>query len=278
MTTEVYYFSGTSNSLFTAWEIARRLNGKLIPIPQVMSDANIKTDADIVGIVFPVYYATNDCGVPLIIGRFINKTEGLTSKYVFAVCTCGSMPGTTIENIAKLIKSQGGELAAGFTLKMSNETLTPEKQEKESAAQKEKLDAICGYILAGRKGKMETRGILRKTALAPLLYLAIKPAFNRRYRKLSGSTHLPFKELIPLADRSFQVSEKCSGCGICARLCPVDNIKIVDRRPEWQHHCETCYACYAWCPQGAVGGEIVKYNPRYHNPNVKLPDILKTKQ
>jgi ferredoxin len=277
MTAEVYYFSGTGNSLYTAGEIARRINGKLISIPQVMADAHMEPEAEVVGIVFPVYYATNDCGIPLIIARFVRQLQNLNSKYVFAVCTCGSMPGTTIENLGKLVKFQGGELAAGFTLKMSNRKISPKKQEKVSADHKEKLNAICEYIIGRKKGKMETRGILRKTVLAPLLYLAIKPAFNRRYRKLSGSPHLPFKELIPIADRSFQVGEKCSGCGICAQVCPADNIKIIDRRPEWQHHCETCYACYAWCPQGAIGGEIVEYNPRYHNPNIKLSDMLKTK-
>jgi ferredoxin len=52
--------------------------------------------------------------------------------------------------------------------------------------------------------------------------------------------HLPFNELIPLADRSFQCNEKCNGCGICTRGCPVNNIKMVENRPFWQHHCENC--------------------------------------
>jgi ferredoxin len=188
------------------------------------------------------------------------------------------MPGTTIENLAKLVKSQGGELAAGFTVKMSNETLSQEKQDKALSHQKKKLDAICKYVLSRKRGRLETRGIMRKIVLAPLLYLAIKPAFSRRYRKLSGSPRLPFSELISIADRSFRVNEKCSGCGICAKVCPTDNIKLVDGRPVWQHHCETCLACYSWCPQAAIGGEIVSYNDRYHHPTVNLSDMFRAKQ
>jgi ferredoxin len=278
MSTEVYCFSGTGNSLFVARQIVERINGELISIPSVIKEEHIRTEADVVGIVFPVYYATNDCGIPLIISRFIRKLESLNSKYIFAVCTCGRMPGTTLENLSKLIASEGGTLAAGFIMKMSDETLSKEKQDKMLIEQKEKLEAVCKYVLARKRGKLETRGVLRKIVLAPVLYLAIKPLFSRRYRKLSGSAGLPFSELIPLADRSFQVDAKCIGCGICAQVCPADNIRLVDGRPVWQHHCETCLACYSWCPQAAIGGEIVSYNVRYHHPSVKLPDMLRAKQ
>jgi ferredoxin len=277
MSTEVYYFSGTGNSLFVARQIVERINGTLISIPSIIEKEHIRTEADVVGIVFPVYYATNDCGIPLIISRFVRKLESLNSKYIFAACTCGRMPGTTLENLSKLIASTGGTLAAGFVMKMNDETLSKEKQDKMLAEQKEKLDAVCKYVLARKKGKLETRGIFRKIVLAPVLYLAIKPLFSRRYRKLSDSAGLPFDELIPLADRSFQVDAKCNGCGICAQVCPANNIRLVDRKPVWQHHCETCFACHSWCPQSAIFGEIVSYNQRYHHPSVKLSDMLMAK-
>ena len=260
-----------------AKEIAEKISGKLVSIPSAIEQEHIRPEADVVGIVFPVFYATNDCGIPLIINRFISKLENLGSKYVFAVCTCGNMPGATIENLAKLVKSQGGELAAGFTFKMNNKTLTQAKQEKTLAYQKRKLDAVSEYVSAMKKGRLETRGILSKIVLSPLLYLAIKPAFSRRYRKLSVSPRMPFRALIPLADKSFQVDARCIGCGTCAKVCPVENIKIENNKPVWKHNCETCLACYAWCPQEAITGEIVSYNERYHHPEVKLSQMLKEK-
>ena len=297
--TEVYYFSGTGNSLFAAREIAGKINGKLISIPSIMEQERIITEADVIGIVFPVYYATNDCGIPLIIGRFVKKLENLNSKYMFAVCTHGGAPGTTIENFGKLIESHGGELAAGFTVKMSysssavqkiNYTLFRKELETDVLADKEqqqkildnwkkKLETIYEYVNARKTGKFETRGTLRKIVYAPPLYLLMKPLSSRRYRKLSGlPRHMSFSTLIPLADKSFQTSEKCNGCGICAQVCPVDNIRLVEGRPVWQHHCETCLACYSWCPQAAVGGDIVEYNTRYHHPSIQLSDVMRAKQ
>ena len=230
MTAEIYYFSGTGNSLVVARDIAQKTSGQLISMQSVVDKESIEPSAEVVGIVFPVYYATNDCGIPLIVGRFVGKLQRISSKYIFAVCTCGDMPGTTIENLRKAIHSRGGELAAGFTMKMANKTLQREKQQKMSVNQKKKLEAIGEFVAARKKGKFETRGTLRKIVLSPLLFILIKPAFSRRYRKLSNSSsHLPFPKLIPVADQSFQTNEKCNGCGTCSRVCPVNNIKIIEK-------------------------------------------------
>ena len=274
MSTDIYYFSGTGNSLVVARDIAETINGKLLSIPSMMKEESFKLEADVIGLVFPVFYATNDCGIPLIVARFIKKLENLSSKYIFAVCTCGYMPGTTIKNLRKTIESRGGKLAAGFTVRMSSKNLNERKQQKTRVNRKKKLEAICEYVNAQREGKFETRGSLRKIVLAPLRALE-KPIFMHRYKKLSNTSRKSFSELIPLADASFRTNEKCTGCGTCARVCPVNNIKMVDGKPVWLHHCENCYACYGWCPQNAICGDIVDYNDWYHHPEVKLTDMLK---
>jgi ferredoxin len=275
VTVEIYYFSGTGNSLFVARDIAEKTNGQLIPMQSVIDKERIEPIAEMVGIVFPVYYATNDCGIPLIVERFVGKLDGIGSKYIFAICTCGNMPGTTIENLRKAIRTRGNELAAGFTMKMANKRLDVKKQQKMSINQKKKLKAISEFVAERKKGKFETRGTLRKIFLTPLLFVLIKPAFSRRYRKLSNSpSNLSFSELIPLADQSFRTSENCNGCGTCSKVCPVNNIEMVDKKPLWQHHCETCLACYSWCPQEAIYGKIISYNERYHHPEVKLSAII----
>jgi formate hydrogenlyase subunit 6/NADH:ubiquinone oxidoreductase subunit I/flavodoxin len=271
---DIYYFSGTGNSLVVARDIAEKTNGKLISIASLINEESIRTEADVIGLVFPVFYATNDCGIPLIIGRFVSKLENLGSKYIFAVCTCGYMPGTTIANLGKAIESRGGKLAAGFTVRMSNKKLAERKQQKMRVKREKKLEAICDYVNARKEGKFETRGLLRKILLAPLRALE-KPVFMHRYKKLSGTSRKSFSELIPLADASFRTNSDCTGCGTCARVCSVNNIKMVDGKPVWLHHCETCYACYAWCPKNAIQGDIVAYNDWYRHPEVNLSDMVR---
>jgi ferredoxin len=274
MSAEIYYFSGTGNSFVVARDIAEKIGGTLVSIASVVKEESVKPEADVIGLVFPVYYATNDCGIPLIVARFVRKLENLSSKYVFAVCTHGGMPGTTIENLRKAIEARGGKLAAGFTVRMSNKNIAQRKRQNLLVKQKKKVEIISEYVNARREGRFETRGLLRKIVLAPLRALE-KPIFKYRYKKLSNTSKTSFSELIPLADASFRTNENCTGCGTCARVCPVHNIQMVDGKPVWLHNCETCYACYGWCPENAICGDIVAYNDWYHHPEVKLPDMLR---
>jgi formate hydrogenlyase subunit 6/NADH:ubiquinone oxidoreductase subunit I/flavodoxin len=273
---EIYFFSGTGNSLVAARDIARILDGNLVSIAAAIKHEIVEPQSDVLGIVFPVFYATNDRGIPLIVERFIKKLKNLGSKYIFAVCTCGYMPGMTIENLSKTIESQNGKLAAGFTLRMSSKKLSERKQQEERFKRIKKIENICQYVKAQKKGKFETRGLFRKIFLAPLREFE-KPIFMRRYRKLSNTLKKSFKEYIPLADASFRINENCTGCGICARICPVNNIKMIEGKPKWLHYCETCYSCYGWCPNKAICGDIVEYNDWYHHPEVELAEILRMK-
>jgi flavodoxin len=121
MSTKIYYFSGTGNSLVTARNIAEKTNGKLISIPSVMDKESIKTDADAIGIVFPVYHGD----IPFIIRRFITKMENMDKKYIFGICTYGDSPGLSIKYLDEMIKSHGGKLAAGFAVNMPYNYITP---------------------------------------------------------------------------------------------------------------------------------------------------------
>ena len=79
---------------------------------------------------------------------------------------------------------------------------------------------------------------------------------------------------IPAMDKDFFSDEKCNGCGICSKVCPVNNIEIIKAKPVWMHRCEQCMACLQWCPQEAIQyGKNTTGRTRYRHPSVKLEDI-----
>lgn len=54
MKTEIYYFSGTGNSLYIAWELQKRLTvATLIPVIGALKRETIKTNTESVGFIFP---------------------------------------------------------------------------------------------------------------------------------------------------------------------------------------------------------------------------------
>jgi flavodoxin len=71
MNTEIYYFSGTGNSLYVAKELQNRIPGaELIPIVSLLDKDVIKTSGKIVGFVFPVHAIT----IPIAVKRFLKKS------------------------------------------------------------------------------------------------------------------------------------------------------------------------------------------------------------
>lgn len=294
MTTDIYYFSGTGNSLAIARGIAEKTGGTLISIPSVMDNESISIDTEVTGVVFPVYHGN----IPLILNRFFEKMEGLDKKYIFGVCTYGDSPGLAVKYLGKLVRSRGGQLAAGFAVNMPYNYLTPspvlrnffssftlreippEKQKTLFARGSKKVESIAAYVRAGESGTFENSTDL-PTRIADFLNLKellAKPV----WLKIAGvneKTGLSFLESRQLMDRAFHVDERCNGCKICSGVCPVGNIRMVDSKPVWQHRCEQCFACLQWCPREALQfGGNTSGRKRYHHPGVKPEEMLKQVQ
>ena len=50
-----------------------------------------------------------------------------------------------------------------------------------------------------------------------------------------------------------RAGNKCTGCGYCARHCPVDAIQVVDGKAHMDTRiCIRCYCCHELCPESAV--------------------------
>ncbi|WP_371877714.1 EFR1 family ferrodoxin [Clostridium pasteurianum] len=50
----------------------------------------------------------------------------------------------------------------------------------------------------------------------------------------------------------FTADDKCIGCGICVKECPLNNIHLKKNKPVWDKECTHCMACICKCPTEAI--------------------------
>jgi ferredoxin len=260
----MYYFTGTGNSLAVARDIAEDLNADLTPVTFNLYQRDIDTQADAIGFVFPVY----DFKPPPVIEEVIRKSQNLSSKYLFAACTYGIAPGQSLRQLEKVIGSCGGQLAAGFAVGMPHSgigcsAVSEADHERLFRNWKGRCREIGAYIGAREKGRIESSslfpGLSGTLRMAPTLF------------KFLGRVLLKGIDSLALT-----ASDDCNGCGICARICPMHNIELVDGKPTWADRCASCFACLHWCPKQAVslGGFDANIRP-YHHPDVKVADMIR---
>jgi len=273
MSAVVYFFSGTGNSLATARAIAAEAGAELVPIASLPETDPVHTCADVIGIIFPVYYGR----LPLIVERFTRRLDGLAGKYVFAVATYGHGGLPALRDMASIVRSRGGSLAARYGVHLPQNAFSKpwENYGKLFARMKRKAKVITRRAAQRRKNRfLAASSYLLNSVEIPLQFAAHFIEL-RSMRELTGSPRGSAREdLWPALDRSFSVTGTCDGCGLCARVCPVGNITLESGRPVWLHHCENCLACYNWCPKQAVRGRIAKHGYHYRHPDMTAKDFM----
>ncbi len=268
---QIFYFSGTGNSLRIAELLSKKIDGEIISIPSLKNQKKIIPRSSSFGIVFPVYYAD----LPVIVKRFANKLEGIGNKYIFTVATYGGDSGKSLRTLSEIIKSRGGKLSGMYEVHMpQNGFKKPmENIDKIIKNANKRMDVVSERIKREYSGRFAGNKI-QSILLIPLYFL-LGRFYKKGIAELSGSDkNMGIDELIRMADKSFTVNEKCNHCELCERICPVDNIKLEKGSPVWLHKCENCLACYNFCPQMAIETKIASKGYRYKYPGIKTDKML----
>jgi len=256
MATKLYWFSGTGNSLAVAKAIAAGLDdAELVPIARAVGAPG--EPAERIGLIFPVYAF----GPPLIVERFVRSMPAADGAEVFAVITYAGASGGTVKLLRRLLAERGLGLSAAYGVKMPSNyppmggAPKEAKQQKVLAKAARRIEAIVADVRAGARGTFANGFFL--------------------FRWMSGPIHRGFAKGVPTADRKFTADDRCNECGLCAQVCPVGNIEMVDGRPQWLGHCEQCFACFHLCPQRAIQcGKKTDRQARYHHPDTTAADFI----
>ena len=101
MLTEIYYFSGSGNSLHVARELQKRLpESRLVSIISLLNLTKIEARGNIIGFVFPQHASQ----MPEIVIQFISKMDLRSSSYIFAIATRGGTPCKVFPELDKILE------------------------------------------------------------------------------------------------------------------------------------------------------------------------------
>jgi len=267
MSVKIYCFTGTGNSLSIANQLAKPLNAEVerLDITRYGKEAaeTCVREGDILGFVFPVYAWSYPDAVKAFVKKL--KIEGKPA-YVFAVANCGDSAGETLTAFSRLLEKQGIRLDYGNVCAMPNNYL-PLSDVDNQAMERTKLENArvrCAKLAKDIEDRLVGLNSLPPKAIDPFLLYVVHPLFCW-YAK--G------------AYRNFFAEQACTGCGICAKVCPQKNISIEHGHPVWGRECASCMACIHWCPAQAIQyGKRTRQFGRYHNPDVSLSALCGEKE
>ena len=247
---KLLYFTATGNSLY----VAKRLGGELYSIPQLIKGNHYEFATQKIGIIFPIYYWS----VPEHIEKFLSKVK-LSSNYIFAIMSYGFIHTGEASHLLEIGRTNDIKFSYINTIKMIDNHLLGFSMEKQKQNEhKKQIDTNLNSIISDIKNSKEW--IIQDSCLEKVMTKGVLKLHPHKV----GSGYV----------KRFNVEDTCTQCGICAKVCPTDNIKVNNTKPEFSNHCCSCVACTQNCPQNSIRFKGERDKTRFRNQHITLKEII----
>ncbi len=271
----IYYFTGTGNSLYATAKIAEEIGGAEIVSVRSNPENVSAENADVIGFVCPVY----EWDIPGTMKTFVTNLKINPNAYIFMIATYIAVHGKSFETMEQLLNAKGAYLSYSRAIRcvasqcIAYPPFPPEK-------------LMIPYMEKNIKKTAKEIRDQKQRAYPHMSFLT---------QKLYPKVMTPYMEVEKEYDKGFFTDNRCTGCGICAKVCPTQNISLQEKHPVWHHHCHGCNACVAYCPTKAIQfktppayeqlGTVIskrlclpEKRKRYHHPLIKAIDLMTDKK
>ena len=229
----IYVFSGTGNTMLVAEEYAASLGPEthIAAIDSSFMDLPSPDGYQLIGIGYPVH-AFN---APEIVERFARELKPSVHHDLFIFHTGGEglhFNDTSSVRIRRILRKD-------FTILSERHYVMP-------------------YNMIFRHSDAMVKHMV--TYMRKLVPFHVSSILAKR---TEGMRLMPFSRIVSsvlriewlyakLQGPTMRAGNSCTGCGLCARRCPMGNITMVNGRPVFGRNCSLCVRCSFSCPVDAI--------------------------
>ncbi|QSF44445.1 EFR1 family ferrodoxin [Paenibacillus tianjinensis] len=249
---DFYYFSGTGNTQLIVDHAvdALTMNGCSVSVKHIEKGYTLSENepAEQLWFAFPV----NSQAVSPFIWRFFRSLPQSSGTKVYVIATLNNS-AYILNPLFTLLKNKGYTPASACEISMPN-NMGHTQQSKENdlhqlIAACDKVNQFVSDSVTGKvKWDLEYKG-------------------SSFVSFLSRRTVLPWMSMRLLLKLRTEPSQ-CTGCGLCVRQCPVQNISITGHVSVHGNKCEFCMKCAASCPKKAI---YISGKPKIKIRSTKMP-------
>lgn len=231
----ILYFSGTGNSEYLAKKLGKVLDDEVVDLFSYIKEG--KTQNFSSGRPFVLVSPTYSWRVPRFLTEYLSTCIFKGNKDFYLVINYGDSYGNAYKYIKEDIQKLGLNFRGIYGIRMPENYVMLFDLEADEVNRRiigestREIDKISTYIKNKETLPKKKVGLLGKLQSA-----LINPIF--------------FKFIVK--DRDFYATDECISCGLCEKVCVLNNISYRNGKPIWNGKCTHCSACISKCPVAAI--------------------------
>lgn len=231
----ILYFSATGNSEFLAKSLGDELGDEVVDLFSYIKEGRsgvFESDSPFV-LVCPTY----SWRVPLFLSKYLLTCDFKGSRDFYVVMDYGDSCGNAYYYIKEDLHKLDLNFKGLYGVKMPENYIMLFDIDSKEVNEK--------IIEEGSKKVGEIASFIRNKEAFPKKNVGLTGKFQ------SGVINPIFFKFIA-KDKKFYATDKCISCGLCEKVCVLNNISYEDGRPVWNGNCTHCSACISKCPVSAI--------------------------
>jgi NAD-dependent dihydropyrimidine dehydrogenase PreA subunit len=246
-TLAIHYFTGTGNTA----RALKRITGDAVHAGREVSVLEVKAGVQPPAASFDTHlfaYPTLALSAPVLMKRYLRRLpDGRGARAAVLALTGatfsrgrvdGGNPGQGLVQAERILRRRGYDVFLTRSVSFPSNLLQVSSGPHEAGVKaifsrgEPLVGDFAADFLAGKKD-------LRRLGLARFIWMrAVSVLYGLVGRRALGKMYL--------------ADARCNACGLCARACPGQVIRMKGAWPRWRANCELCDRCINICPKEAI--------------------------